>query len=162
MPFNPYNPYGMPQKSPEQMQQEINQLMGQYQNMFGQVQQPAKPQSMGERGEFVKVSDFSSEVEDAPTRLDGTPTLFFDFSNRVFWSKKFSNGGHSIQAFKFEPVNTPEPSKATDAIDYTKVFDDMPDPTEERFNKLEDAVSEILTLLKPKAKKEKEAPKDEI
>lgn len=166
MAFNPYNPYGVPQKSPEQMQQEINQLMGQYQNMFNQAAQPTqstKPQAVGERGEFVKVSDFN-EVEDAPTRLDGTATLFFDFKNRVFWSKKFSNGGHSIQAFKFEPVNVEDPIKVDDSIDYTKAFEDVPDPTEERFSKLESSVGEILALIKPSKpqKKEKEAPKDEI
>lgn len=162
MPFNPYAPYGMPQKPPEQMQQEINQLMGQYQNMFGQAGQPtSKPQAVGERGEFVKVSSFE-EVEEYPTRLDGTATLFFDFKNRVFWSKKFSNGGHSIQAFKFEPVNNAEPLKTEEEIDYTKMLDDVPDPNEERFSRIESILEQLLIQQNPKPKKQKEAPVDEI
>ncbi|MEG2924495.1 MAG: hypothetical protein RR848_08495 [Oscillospiraceae bacterium] len=164
MPFNPYAPYGMQQKSPQQMQEELNQLMAQYSNMFNAVPngQPQKAAAVGDKGEFVKVANFQ-EVEEYPTRLDGTATLLFDFNNRVFWSKKFANGGHSIQAFKFEPVNNAEPVKSDTETDYTKILEDMPDATEERFSKLENSISELSKLLKTsKEKPKKEMPKDEI
>lgn len=151
-------------KPPQQMQDEINSLMAQYQAMYngGQPQQQQKATAVGERGEFVKVSGID-EVEEAPTRLDGTATLFFDFKNRVFWSKKYSNGGHTIQAFRFEPINTSEPQKQEEEIDYTAAFENIPDPTEERFGKIETTLAEILEALKtPKQRREKEAPKDEI
>lgn len=113
-------PYGNQQsfgfKSPEQYQQEYQQIMQNYQNMYNRVapnqgqpqanqasQVASSPLAGGEYKYITKPED----VETYPTRVDGTATLLIDFDNGVFWSKKFENGQHSIQTYKFFPMNTP-------------------------------------------------------
>lgn len=169
MNYNPYaNPYGMQQKSPQQMQEEYQALMAQYTNMFNQQQPQQNKQqnpAVSEKGQFVKVANFE-EVSEYPTSLDGTATLFFDFKNKVFWSKKFLNGGHSIQAFTFQPVNSTENTKSKDdeEIDYTKELENIKDPTTERLDKLEKMIESLASKKTPvgRPKKEKEDIKDEI
>ena len=110
-----YSPYGMSMKTPEQLNQEYAQLMQQYQNMYRAVNMQGPPQmqmqnlsnqsAVSTSGDY-KIVEKYADVENTPTRLDGTASLFFDFTNMVFWSKKFINGQHAIQAYKFMPINT--------------------------------------------------------
>ena len=114
----PYNNFNMGMKTPEQLAQEYNNLMQNYQNIYNANQMlqktniapamnaPAMPtnQVVSNTGDYKTVEKFA-DVETSPTRLDGTATLFFDFNNMVFWSKKFINGQHTIQAYKFCPIN---------------------------------------------------------
>lgn len=166
-----YNSYGVPNygvqpKSPQQLMDEYANTMAQYQAMMsGQAKQPPiMPQntSVSERGQFVKVASFE-EVKDYPTSLDGTATLFFDFEHRVFWSKKFLNGSHAIQAFKFEPINSAETSTAKEEeVDYTKELEAIPDPTTERLDKLEKMIESLIVKKSPTKTKKAEEVKNEI
>ena len=100
--FNPGmgNRCGM-MKSPEQIQQEMNQLMQQYnsmyQNMSNRMPMNEPAQIVNDtfanrrRGEYSEVHD-PSEVEQASVPMDGTPRLFFDFKNKRFWAKKYEYG----------------------------------------------------------------------
>lgn len=109
--FNPGmgNRCGM-MKSPEQIQQEINQLMQQYnsmyQNMSNRMQTNEPAQIVNDtfanrrRGEYSEVHD-PSEVEQASVPMDGTPRLFFDFKNKRFWAKKYENGQTYITPYSF-------------------------------------------------------------
>lgn len=149
------------------MQNEFNSLMAQYQTLSANntmLTQPGKGSTaVSEKGEFIKVKNFD-EVKDYPTRLDGTATLFFDFENKVFWSKKFINGGHAIQAFKFDPINNAETPKEEPAneIDYTDLFENVSDATEERFTKIESMLADLLNKKehKPKIQNSRKEPKD--
>lgn len=116
-------------KSPEQLQAEYNQAMQQYQAMYKNLanppsqlglQQPGFPQqqsfqqqsqpqqqansSVSTIGSYQVVNSYK-EVEDTPVSFDGSATLFFDFNNMIFWSKKFVDGQGRIQAFRFTPLN---------------------------------------------------------
>lgn len=116
------SPFGYPSlKTPEQLAQEYNQIMQQYQNMYrniapgmsnintspntNNINNYANQNAVSSSGDY-KIIEKYSEVENTPTRLDGTASLFFDFDNMVFWSKKFVNGQHAIQSYKFMPINT--------------------------------------------------------
>lgn len=109
-----YNNYGM--RSPEQIQAEYNQIMNNYRNIYDRASQlqglnynlpqniPAPTIQNG--GDYRYVNSYE-DVVNASTRLDGTATLFVNFANGIIWSKKFVNGTHEIQTFKFYPlVNT--------------------------------------------------------
>lgn len=125
--------YGYPgMKSPEQFAQEYNSALTAYQNLYKNLNymnpyaqmpgQMAAPQSqvnnpvgnsVSTQGDYKIVSKYE-EVANTPTRLDGTASLFFDFDHMIFWSKKFVNGQHSIQAYGFSPINnSSEPGQPT-------------------------------------------------
>lgn len=96
-------------RTPQQLQQEYSNLMQQYQNLYGANNQQNQSLNISSNipstnGTYTKVSSYN-EVENFPTSTDGTATLFFDFEHGVFWSKKFVNGQHTIQAFTFRPLN---------------------------------------------------------
>lgn len=138
--MNPYpNMMGgfIQQKSPQQMQNEYNQAMQQYQNLYGQynqsqqlpnnISQNSNIQNIGltTSGLFRSVSG-ADEVTESPTALDGSATLFFDFANKVFWSKKYVSGRHEIQAYEFKAINS--------IVDNKKVVDDEIDLEKELIN----------------------------
>lgn len=134
--------YGRPYpKTPEQIQNEMQASLDQYQNMFQsyQMTQPQVRQQSRRGGEYYEVVDVH-DMEEAPTRLDGTPALFFDFKNRVFWSKKYVNGAHSIQTYRFEPILSSS-EVAEEPRDYTKELDEKP------IENNSDSISEIKELL---------------
>ena len=141
-------------KTPEQLAQEYQQIMQNYQNLYRNLnpnmsmnpmqnnfQSPAS-QSVSTNGDYRAVKNFS-EVEQAPTRLDGTASLFFDFDNMVFWSKKFINGQHMIQPYKFMALNNDnvpeEPAKESTKEDSNLLatLTDMLDKLTNRLDKLE-------------------------
>ena len=111
MAYNPYAAMGFPAKTPEQLAQEYNSLLTNYQNVYRNMQpmaavpsQTPNVNAVSNAGDYRLVNKYD-EVINTPTRLDGTASLFFDFDNMVFWSKKFVNGQHTIQAYKFMPIN---------------------------------------------------------
>lgn len=137
--------YGRPYpKTPEQLQNEMQTTIDQYQNMFQSYQMAPQTQHPPARrgGEYFEVAD-AHEMEEAPTRLDGTAALFFDFKNRVFWSKKYVNGGHSIQTYRFEPILSSSLTAEED-VDYTKELEEKP---KENNNDSMEEIKELLLKL---------------
>lgn len=92
----------------------VDQLYAQYKQMEAQLAQQQQfdfsNPAMSQRGLFMQVKDYK-EVDNYPVPTDGTPTLFFDFANMVFYSKKFANGQSCIQGFVFAPMNGGSPEK---------------------------------------------------
>lgn len=96
--------YGMPTPY---AQQDLGALIAKAQQL--QAQNPYMPQlqpnaAMNNRGDYMRITDYK-EVETAPARTDGIASLYFDFSNNLFYSKKLVNGKPSIQTFSFSVVN---------------------------------------------------------
>jgi hypothetical protein len=130
---NYYNPYGA-LKTPEQLSQEYAAMMQQYQTMYRNLNpvpnniynnQTVQQNAVSTAGDY-RIVDKYEEVENTPTRLDGTASLFFDFDNMVFWSKKFVNGQHAIQSYKFMPINNnsePTPTLEEDSPNETESFE---------------------------------------
>lgn len=161
--FNPGmgNRCGM-MKSPEQIQQEMNQLIQQYNNMYQNMNnrpmtEPAQivndTFANRRRGEYSEVHD-PSEVEQASVPMDGTPRLFFDFKNKRFWAKKYENGQTYITPYSFGSLmqNSSDavsfnPSSES-SVDYTKELSTQNEPKEEssdaRLDRLEAMMSQIL------------------
>lgn len=131
-------------KSLEQLMQENQMLQSQMSGYAPPqaVQQPIP--MMQRRGEYVNVKSVD-EMHSAATRLDGTPTLFIDEEHGVFWSKKYVNGSHSVQAFSFAPLVTQEAQNDPSI----KIVDDTPDDkVNSRLTTLESNVSEIGDMVK--------------
>lgn len=150
-------------KSPEQIQQEMNNLMQQYNNMYRnmnmapQMNTPAQIVSdtfaSRRKGEYSEVLD-PSEVESASVPMDGTPRLFFDFKNKRFWSKKYENGQTYVTPYSFMSLmqtsseNTVSFAASESNIDYTKELATQNEPQEEntddRLNRLEQMMAALL------------------
>lgn len=136
-------------KTPEQLQNEMQASIEQYQNMFQAYQNPPQAQRQQARrgGEYFEVCD-AHEMEESPTRLDGTPALFFDFKNRIFWAKKYVNGAHSIQTYRFEPILSSNP-----------VSEETPDSfqnSDQTPRESNDSIDEIKQLLLKLVEKEEQ------
>ena len=151
---NFHNPYGAALKTPEQINQEYNQIMQQYQNMYRNIN-PVMQLNNGFNNNYnnvvtsqpavsvsgdYKIIEKYAEVENTPTSLDGTASLFFDFDNMVFWSKKFVNGQHAVQAYKFMPINNN--TESSTAVQPEEVVDAKPK------HDLDIVLDEILVRLK--------------
>lgn len=150
-------------KSPEQIQQEINQLMQQYNSMYQSMSnrvpmnEPAQivndTFANRRRGEYSEVHD-PSEVEQASVPMDGTPRLFFDFKNKRFWAKKYENGQTYITPYSFGSLmqNSSDAVSFTpsseSSVDYTKELSTQNEPKEEssdaRLDRLEAMMGQIL------------------
>lgn len=140
------------------MQPDLNALIAQAQKL--QSQSPYNPssqpnQSMNNRGDYVVIKDYK-EVETTPARMDGIATLFFDWTNMVFYSKKLLNGKAVVQNFNFSIANamtdsevTPQESgeNAPVAQNNDKI-DILLDYVEKLENKLNTAVKDINKLKK--------------
>lgn len=150
-------------KSPQQLQAEIESALNQYRETFNTYRTTAPPAYISPNGgtrrsgEYVEVADYQ-EMENADTRLDGVPTLFVDFKNRVFWSKKWVNGGHSVQAFHFEPIiGAPVSSEQQDPIDYVEDLNEKPeDKSEERLQNLEKTMGSLQEMMAKLLEKEEQ------
>lgn len=128
MAYTPYmSPYAIPyssnawtntMQSPDQIYQTYQQMM--QSNPFNPQSQPNA--AMNNRGDYIRIKDYS-EVETYPCRADGVATLFFNFENMTFYSKKILNGKVAIQPFAFSPMNmtgvdvNAEEAKAADATE---------------------------------------------
>lgn len=155
-----YNQFGT-MKTPQQMQNELGQLMRQYQSMYESMAQPPvmEPQcarqnggnanlALRRRGEFVEVLD-PKEVEEAAVRMDGTPTLFVNFKAGIFWAKKYQDGAARVTPYTFAPMAgsggfQSEPQESIP--DYTKeLVDDGPEPDlmDARIAKLETMMGQL-------------------
>lgn len=109
-----YNPYSSPYSSAylanawaNAMQQTPDQIYQNYQQML--QNNPLNPNvqpnpAMNNRGDYIRITDYK-EVETYPCRADGVATLFFNFENMTFYSKKILNGKAAIQSFVFSPMN---------------------------------------------------------
>lgn len=154
-----YDFLGNSKVSPQQYADEFGRLMQSYNNVYNQYNPaytpaPAPvptppPAPTGGEWRYVKSLE---EVENTPTRVDGTATLLVDFSNGVFWSKKFNNGQHIIQAYKFMPLNTSK--------------EDIPPAEEKKLVDNNDVLASIIKRLDniedrlPKQKEKKEDVND--
>ena len=146
--FNPYaNMYNQNlQNQLQQNMQQLQQLQGQY-NQYNQMQQ-----QQINRGSFIQVKDYQ-EVVNYPTDASGSPTLFMNDTQGVFWVKKFIDGTNKIQAYSFSPINdfnskpiinTSQDEKTNTTQNNTEIIDNIMN----RMVKLEDTQEEILKFLK--------------
>ena len=134
-----YN-YGSQPKSPQQLQQELQQEMAKYQQMYGlQQQYQPQPQQATNGGRYIYVNSYD-EVVNAPTSTDGNSTLFVYLEKGLMWSKKFQEGQHFIQAFTFAPLNSVGEPKAKE----------QPKSQENDYNALNERISVLESILKGK------------
>ncbi len=156
--FNPMGRCGG-MKSPEQMQQEMAQMMNQYNEMYQRMSgwSPNSPNQVIDdtfakrrRGEYAEVHD-PSEVEKASVPMDGTPRLFFDFKNGRFWAKKYENGQNYVTPYSFSSLmqTTADAAVAPSepAVDYTKELATQNEPEkntdDERLDRLEAMMAQM-------------------
>lgn len=152
MSYNPYNPY-MNYFTPNP---DLSNLVAQNMN----VGYPNA--SMGQRGDFVEIKD-DRVIDNYPARTDGVPTLFFNYSNMTFTSKKLINGKTCQQTFQFAPVNATSPdqieevkAEAQPAPDKTKeillaILDKL-DAFDKSLTKTNKEVTKLKNLSKEAAK----------
>lgn len=132
-----------PSPSVEQIAQQFQNAMGQYQNFQqGQMQQPKQKRC----GEYIIVDGFD-EVEKTPVRMDGTPTLFICPKEHIAWAKQYSRNGPTCETFPYSSSLTaishgPEQPE----VDYTKLLDDTPEQKqpEDIDAKIEAAVERVF------------------
>ena len=138
-----------PSPSVEQIAQQFQNAMGQYQNFQqGQMQQPKQKRC----GEYIIVDGFD-EVEKTPVRMDGTPTLFICPKEHIAWAKQYSRNGPTCETFPYSSSLTavsrgPEQPE----VDYTKLLDDTPEqkPPEDIDAKIEAAVERVFKKIMQK------------
>ena len=143
MNYNNFNPYANMYNQIQQNMQQLQQLQGQYNQM---------QQQQVNRGSFIQVKDYQ-EVVNYPTDASGSPTLFMNDTQGVFWVKKFIDGSNKIQAYSFSPINdfntkpiinTTQEEKLNTTQNSTEIIDNIMN----RMVKLEDTQEEILKFLK--------------
>ena len=138
-----------PSPSVEQIAQQFQNAMGQYQNFQqGQMQQPKQKRC----GEYIIVDGFD-EVEKTPVRMDGTPTLFICPKEHIAWAKQYSRKGPTCETFPYSSSLTavshgPEQPE----VDYTKLLDDTPEQKqpEDIDAKIEAAVERVFKKIMQK------------
>ncbi len=138
-----------PSPSVEQIAQQFQNAMGQYQNFQqGQMQQPKQKRC----GEYIIVDGFD-EVEKTPVRMDGTPTLFICPKEHIAWAKQYSRNGPTCETFPYSSSLTavshgPEQPE----VDYTKLLDDTPEQKqpEDIDAKIEAAVERVFKKIMQK------------
>lgn len=138
-----------PSPSVEQIAQQFQNAMGQYQNFQqGQMQQPKQKRC----GEYIIVDGFE-EVEKTPVRMDGTPTLFICPKEHIAWAKQYSRNGPTCETFPYSSSLTavshgPEQPE----VDYTKLLDDTPEQKqpEDIDAKIEAAVERVFKKIMQK------------
>lgn len=143
------NPYAQP---------DLNALIAQAQKL--QSQNPYNPanqpnQAMTNRGDYVVIKDYK-EVETTPARADGIATLFFDYANMIFYSKKLLNGKAVVQNFNFSIPNAIQDGETTPQGNGENAptepkndkIDILLDYVEKIENRLNSAVKEINKLKK--------------
>lgn len=145
MAYTPYmSPYASPylsnawansMQTPDQIYQNYQQMM--QNNPFNPQSQPNA--AMNNRGDYIRIKDYS-EVETYPCRADGVATLFFNFENMTFYSKKILNGKVAIQPFAFSPMNmtgVDVSNEESKAVDPAEVEPAKPNPLDMILNKME-------------------------
>lgn len=138
-----------PSPSVEQIAQQFQNAMGQYQNFQqGQMQQPKQKRC----GEYIIVDGFD-EVEKTPVRMDGTPTLFICPKEHIAWAKQYSRNGPTCETFPYSSSLTavshgPEQPE----VDYTKLLDDTTEQKqpEDIDAKIEAAVERVFKKIMQK------------
>lgn len=103
---NYFNPYAMGGQYTPNVNQSLNQLqnlLGQYQNMQ-QSNYRNQQVAMSNQGRWLYVNDYN-DVLTYPTPQDGSAYLFVNLDKGLLWSKKFVDGQNSIQAFSIQPFN---------------------------------------------------------
>lgn len=88
------------QFSPQYFQQQFDNAMNQYKNVYNQQMNTTTNGNSGFVGQYVNSYD---EVEKAQVPMNGMPTMFV--GDGIFWIKKFVNGQPYISAYKFESIN---------------------------------------------------------
>lgn len=138
-----------PSPSVEQIAQQFQNAMGQYQNFQqGQMQQPKQKRC----GEYIIVDGFD-EVEKTPVRMDGTPTLFICPKEHIAWAKQYSRNGPTCETFPYSSSLTavshgPEQPE----VDYTKLLEDTSEQKqpEDIDAKIEAAVERVFKKIMQK------------
>ena len=113
--YNPYNNFGYQMQDPNQLRQQVEQSLNQYQNLYNKNQNLQNMNSKRFNGMYV---DSEQEVLNAQVPADGTPMLFV--GNGVMWSKKFVNGQPYISTFSFSPINNVGEPKGINNQEYNK------------------------------------------
>ena len=88
------------QFSPQYFQQQFDNAMNQYKNVYNLQMNATTNGNSGFVGQYVNSYD---EVEKAQVPMNGMPTMFV--GDGIFWIKKFVNGQPYISAYKFESIN---------------------------------------------------------
>ena len=88
------------QFSRQDFQQQFENAMNQYKNVYNQQMNTTTNGNSGFVGQYVNSYD---EVEKAQVPMNGMPTMFV--GDGIFWIKKFVNGQPYISAYKFESIN---------------------------------------------------------
>lgn len=104
---NPYlsNPYlamygGVPFKSPDQYQAEMEAQLNQYRQAYGQAG----------AGSYYKVSSYD-EMMRIQAPADGRPVMVLDEQNARLYSKHFENGQTYVAGFALVPLDKAENAK---------------------------------------------------
>ena len=123
--------------NPQYYQNQFDNVMNQYKNMYNQVQAPA-PQN-GFVGQYINNYE---EVEKAQVSMNGTPTMFV--GNGVFWIKKFVNGQPYISAYKFEAINNVGEPKTQETSNNTNAnLETILGGLEQAINNINDRLSKL-------------------
>jgi hypothetical protein len=138
-----------PSPSVEQIAQQFQNAMGQYQNFQqGQMQQPKQKRC----GEYIIVDGFD-EVEKTPVRMDGTPTLFICPKEHIAWAKQYSRNGPTCETFPYSSsLNAISHGPEQPEVDYTKLLDDTQEQKqpEDIDAKIEAAVERVFKKIMQK------------
>lgn len=140
--------YAQYKQTEQQLMQLQEQMRTQAPPIYLPSQVPVQAPAMGQRGSFMQVHDFK-EVENTPVPTNGTPVLFFNFEQGLFWSKKCINGQCCIQDFCFAPLNKEQSSSNLKAEEKETIEHDALSLMLDRLEVLE---KKVESLSEPKAK----------
>ena len=124
-------------QNPQYYQNQFDNVMNQYKNMYSQVQIPNAQN--GFIGQYINTYE---EVEKAQVSMNGTPTMFV--GNGVFWIKKFVNGQPYISAYKFEAINNVGEPKTQETSNNTNAnLETILGGLEQAINNINDRLSKL-------------------
>lgn len=126
------NPF-MNMKTPQQYQQELDQMQKRYTQQYNSIMNP-----VGNVNSYGwKYQESENEIDNLQVPANGTPYMLV--GNGIFYIKKFVNGQSYISAYSFQPINNMgEPQKAEKQPDFASILDDI----SQRLTKLEEKINE--------------------
>ena len=124
-------------QNPQYYQNQFDNVMNQYKNIYNQTQIPNVQN--GFVGQYVSTYE---EVEKAQVSMNGTPTMFV--ADGVFWIKKFVNGQPYISAYKFEAINNVgEPKQQEQGNNTNSQLETILGGLEHTINNINDRLSKL-------------------
>jgi hypothetical protein len=115
------NPFLNNLKTPQQYQQEINQLNQNYASQYNQL--------MGQQNVNIpntfswKYIQNENEVENSQVPANGNPFMFV--GNGILYIKKWQNGQSYIQAYSFAPINKTDEVKTNTTENVESASNDL-------------------------------------